>query len=83
MTKEHGKGWEEELPTTLWAQRTAKSQVIEVSPFSLVYDMEAIIPIDLVRLAVKLVEISGVPKEAALEIIEVKCNNAASHNCLY
>ena len=39
MTKEHGKGWEEELPTTLWAQRTAKSQVIEVSPFSLVYDM--------------------------------------------
>ena len=63
MTKEHGKGWEEELPTTLWAQRTAKSQVIEVSPFSLVYDMEAIIPIDLVRPAVKLAEIAGIPRE--------------------
>ena len=32
MTKEYGKGWREELPTALWAHRTAKSKAI--SPFS-------------------------------------------------
>ena len=53
MAKENGKGWREELPTTLWAHRIAKSQAIGASPFSLVYDTEAIILIDLVRPAVK------------------------------
>ena len=45
--------------------------------------MEAIIPIDLVRPAVKLAKISGVPRKAALEIVEEKRDNAASHNRLY
>lgn len=31
----------------------------------------------------KLVEIAGIPKEDILEIIEEKCDNAASHNYLY
>ena len=31
----------------------------------------------------KLADISGVPREATLEIIEEKRNNAASHNCFY
>ena len=61
MTKENGKGWKEELPTALWAHRTTKSQATRASPFSLVYGIGAIIPIDLVRLAVKLAEILGVP----------------------
>ena len=61
MTKENGKGWKEELPTALWAHRIAKSQAIGASPFSLVYDIVVVIPIDLVRLTVKLIEIAGIP----------------------
>ncbi|XP_023929211.1 uncharacterized protein LOC112040557 [Quercus suber] len=83
MTKENGKGWKEELPTTLWAHRTAKSQVTGASPFSLVYGIEAVIPIDLVRSVVKLVEIAGIPKEDTLEIMKKMRDNAASHNHLY
>ena len=62
MTKENGKGWKEVLPTTLWAHRTDKSQATGASPFSLVYGTQAIIPIKLVRLAVKLAEIAGIPR---------------------
>ena len=70
MTKENGKGWKEELPTALWAHRIAKSQAIGASPFSLVYDIVVVIPIDLVRLIVKLTEIVGIPQEYTLEIME-------------
>ena len=83
MTKENGKGWKEELPTALWAHRTAKSQATGVSPFSLVYGIEAVILIDLVRLAVKLAEIAGIPKEDTLEVVEEMRDNAASNNRLY
>ena len=83
MTKENEKGWKEELPTTLWAHRTAKSQVTGASPFSLIYGTKAIIPIDLIRPAVKLAKIAGIPREDTLEIMEKMRDNAASHNCLY
>ena len=80
MIKENGIGWREELPTTLWAHRTVKSQAIRASPFSLVYGLEAIIPIDLVRPTMKLAEI---PREATLEIVEEKRDNVATHNRLF
>ena len=79
ISKENEKGWREELPTTLWAHRTAKSQVIGASPFSLVYGMKAIILIDLVKPTVKLAEILGVPREAALEIVEEECDASYNH----
>ena len=83
MTKENEKGWKEELPTSLWAHRTTISQATRTSPFSLVYGIEVVIPIDLVRPVVKLPEIAGIPKEDTLETVEEMCNNIASHNCLY
>ncbi|XP_075645233.1 uncharacterized protein LOC142616235 [Castanea sativa] len=83
MTKENGKGWKEELPTVLWAHRTSKLKAIGASPFSLVYGTEAIIPIDLVRPTVKLVEIARMPREDTLEVVEEIHDNAASHNRLY
>ena len=45
--------------------------------------MEAVIPIDLVKLAMNLAEIVGIPREEILEIVEEKCDNAAFHNRLY
>ena len=60
MTKENGNGWKEELPIALWAYKIAKSQASGASPFSLVYGTDAVIPIDLVRPTVKLVEIVGI-----------------------
>ena len=63
MSKENGKGWKEELPTALWAHRTTKSQATGASPFCLVYGIEVVIPIDLVRPAVKLVEIARMPEK--------------------
>ncbi|XP_030964208.1 uncharacterized protein LOC115985407 [Quercus lobata] len=83
MTKEYGKGWKEELPTALWAHRTAKSQAIRASPFSLVYGTEVVILINLVRPAVKLAKIARIPREDTLEIVEEMPYNAASHNRLY
>ena len=80
MTKENRKGWINEHPTVLWAHRIAKLQATRASPFSLVYGIEAIILIDLVRLAVKLAKI---PREDILEVIEEKRDNAISHNRLY
>ena len=83
MTKENGKEWKEELPRALWAHKTTKSQATGASPFSLVYGTETIIPIDLVRPAMKLAEIAGIPREDTLEIMEKMRDNAASHNHLY
>jgi len=83
MTKENGKGWREELPTALWAYKIAKLQATGASPFSLVYGIEVIVLIDLVRPTVKLAEIAGIPRKDILEIIEEKCDNIASHNRLY
>ena len=31
----------------------------------------------------KLAEISGIPRKATLEIVKEKCDNTASHDCLY
>ena len=78
MTKENGKGWKEELPTTLWAHRIAKSQAIGASPFSLVYGTKAVIPIDFVRPTMKLPEIARMPREDTLEVVEEMRNSAAS-----
>ena len=83
MIKDNGKGWREELLAILWAHRTVKSQAIGASPFYLVYGLEAIIPIDLVRPAMKLAEIAGVPQEDLQDILEEKHNNTTIHNCLY
>ena len=59
------------------------NQVTRASPFSLVYGTESIIPIDLVKPVVKIVEIAGIPREDLLEIVEEKRDNATSHNRLY
>ncbi|XP_075636699.1 uncharacterized protein LOC142608928 [Castanea sativa] len=83
MTKENGKGWKEELPIALWAHRKAKSQATRASPFSLVYGTKAIIPIDLVRPAVKLAKIAGIPRKDTLKIMEEMHDNATSHYRLY
>ena len=80
MTKKNRKGWINEHPTVLWAHRIAKLQATRASPFSLVYGIEAIILIDLVRLAVKLAKI---PREDILEVVEQMRDNVASHNRLY
>ena len=45
--------------------------------------MKAVIPIDLVRPAVKRAEIARIPREDILEIVEEKHDNIASHNSLY
>ena len=37
----------------------------------------------LLRPAVKLAEIAGIPREDTLEIMEEMRDNSASHNCLY
>ena len=39
--------WVEELPGVLWAYRTSSHKPTEVSPFTLTYGMEAIIPIEI------------------------------------
>ena len=80
MTKDNGKGCRDKLPTALWTHRIAKLQATRASPFSLVYGIEAIILINLVRLAVKLAKL---PREDILEVIEEKRDNATSHNRLY
>ena len=67
----------------MWPHKIAKSQAPGASPISLVYDTEAIIPIDLVRPMMKLAEIAGIPREDTLEIIEEMCDNTTSHNHIY
>ena len=83
MTKKNGKGWKEELPIALWAHRIAKSQATGASPFSLVYGIEAVIPIDLVKPVVMLIEIVGIPRKELLEILGEKRDNVTIHNRLY
>ena len=83
MTKENGKGWREELPTTLWAHKIAKLQATGVSNFSIVYGTKVIILIDLVRPIVKLAKIARIPRKDILENIEEKRDNATSHNHIY
>ena len=39
--------WVEELPRVLWAYRTTARKPTSISPFSLTYEMEAVIPIEI------------------------------------
>ena len=43
----HGKGWVDELPAVLWANRTTPSRATGETPFFLVYGAEAVLPSEL------------------------------------
>ena len=56
---------------------------MRADPFSLVYGIEVVIPIDLVRPTIKLAKIVKIPREDILEIVKEKHDSVASQNRLY
>ncbi|RVW86247.1 Pol polyprotein [Vitis vinifera] len=44
---ETSRGWSEKLPFTLWAYRTSFRTSKGATPYSLVYDMEAVLPVEI------------------------------------
>ena len=56
VTEHQGKNWDLELPSALWAYRTSVKTSTGFTPFPLVYGKEALLPIEVELLAVKLLE---------------------------
>ena len=46
--EDYPKAWAERLPLALWAYRTSKRRSTQMTPFSLVYGAEAVLPVELV-----------------------------------
>ena len=44
---ETSRDWSEKLPFALWAYRTSFPTSIEATPYSLVYGMEAVLPVEI------------------------------------
>jgi transposase InsO family protein len=46
MIKDNPKKWHEKLSKALWAHRTSTHGAMKVTPFELVYDQEAVLPVE-------------------------------------
>jgi transposase InsO family protein len=44
--KKHGKKWNDELPCALWGNQTSPSQATGETPFFMVYEAEAVLPLE-------------------------------------
>ena len=56
VTEHQGKNWDLEIPSALWAYRTFVKTSTGFTPFHLVYGEEALLPIEVEILAVKMLE---------------------------
>ncbi|GJS61553.1 reverse transcriptase domain-containing protein [Tanacetum coccineum] len=65
---ERSKDWIEEIPHVLWAHRTMIKSSNGDTPFSLTYEMEAVIPVEIGMPSLKTAEIDMVQNDEALEI---------------
>ena len=72
--------WHEYVPLELWAYRTSRRGATRFTPFSLVYDSEAILPVETMIPSTRLGLMSGLDvdqsKLADLEVVEEKRNQA-------
>ena len=66
VTEHQGKNWDLELPSALWAYRTSLKTGTGFTPFHLVYGKEALLPVEVEILAIKMLEkLLGLPKDAS------------------
>ena len=56
MTEHHGKNWDVEEPSALWAYQTLVKTSTGFTPFLLVYGKEALLPLEVEIPAVKMLE---------------------------
>ena len=83
VTEHHGKNWDLEVPSALWAYRTSVKTGTGFTPFRLVYGKEALLSIEVELPAVKLLEkLMGQPndvfKERLLYLQEVQLDKMSS-----
>src|SRR2546430_1193006 len=62
MTKTY-RDWAEKLPFALWGHRTTTKTVNGASPYELVYGMEAVLPVDIERRALRIVVEAELPEK--------------------
>ncbi|GJV61186.1 reverse transcriptase domain-containing protein [Tanacetum coccineum] len=65
---ERSKNWMEELPHVLWAHRTMIKSSNGDTPFSLTYEMEAVIPAEISMTTLRTAEVDPAQNNEALEI---------------
>jgi hypothetical protein len=78
-----GKNWHKELPLVLWALRTNVSRATRVTPFSLVYGAEVVLPsevyLESARVAYFIPEDQTEAREMAVNLLEEMHNTAISN----
>ena len=74
MTQTHGKTWDLELPCALWAYRTAIKTPTGFSPYHLVYGKEALLPVEVEILALKLLSLEEEQQDAwKKRLLDLQC----------
>ena len=81
LTEIHGKNWDLELPCALWAYRTAVKTEAGFLPYHLVYGKEAIMPIELEVMSLRMLSklMDDVPnyfKERLVELQEMQLDRS-------
>ena len=56
VTEHHGKNWDLEIPSALWAYKTSVKTSIGFTPIRLAYGKEALLPLEVEIPAVKMLE---------------------------
>jgi len=70
MTKTY-RDWAEKLPFALWGHRTTTKTVNGASPYELVYGMEAVLPVDIERRALRIVVEAELPEKRIGHLVGV------------
>lgn len=72
--------WVEKLPTTLWLYRTTSRSSTRETPFSLTYDIEAILPLEIISIYFQVTEFDAntneVEQRQDLDILNEKRETA-------
>jgi hypothetical protein len=66
-TAESARNWHEQLPLALWGYRTSIRTSTGATPFSLVYGMEAVLPVELEVQSLRIMVESGLPEAEWLQ----------------
>ena len=63
MSQEYTDGWVTHLPDALWAYKKSSKSTTGFSPFSLVYETEAVSPAEVMTPSLRVMQIQGKEKE--------------------
>jgi hypothetical protein len=78
-----GRNWHKELPSVLWALRTNINRATRDTPFNLVYEAEAVLPLEIYLKSARVAQFNEEDQDESRQLdanlLEERCNAALSN----